>query len=158
MQEISTDLDNQLAELKKLHKLQEPRRDSAPRGLVARVTLRMNNQAVSNDMCWDCGCRERLAICSLCSHWVCDQHRILVGAVNLDDDGRSLGGVNIMCANAGKCDVRQVWVIGALGKGVSILDKGSKGCNKGSKGCDKGSTGGKGKGHQGSSANGWYAT
>ena len=87
-----------------------------------------------------------------CSHWVCDQHCILVGAVNLDDDGRSLGGVNIMCANAGKCNGRQVWIIGALGKGVSISD------NKGSKGCNKGSTGGKGKGHQGSSANGWYAT
>ena len=46
-----------------------------------------------------------------------------MGAVNLDDDGRSLGGVNIMCANAGKCNGRQVWVIGALGKGVSISDK-----------------------------------
>ena len=114
---------NWIADLKNLQELQEPCRDSAPRGLVARVTLRMNNQAVSNDMCWDCGCRERLAICSLCSHWVCDQHRILVGAVNLDDDGRSLGGVNIMCANAGKCNDRQVWVIGALGKGVSISGK-----------------------------------
>ena len=73
-----------------------------------------------------------------------------MGAVNLDDDGRPLGGVNIMCADAGKCDRRQACVIDALGKGVSMLDKGSKGCNKGS-------TGRKGKGHQGSSANGWYA-
>ena len=56
-------------------------------------------------------------------HWVCDQHRILVGAVNFDNDGRSLGGVNIMCANAGKCNDRQVWLTGALGKGVSISDK-----------------------------------
>ena len=129
MQDISTDLDIQIAELNKLLKLQEPRRDSAPRGLVARVTLRMDNHPVPGDMCWDCDCREQLAICSLCSHWVCGQHRILVGAVNLDDDGRPLGGFNIMCADAGKCDRRQAWVIDALGKGVSILDKGSKGCN-----------------------------
>ena len=85
-----------------------------------------------------------------------------MGAVNLDDCGRSLGGVNIMCANAARCDRRQEWAIDELGKGVSILDKGSKGCNKGSKGhnegskgYNKGSTGGKGKGHQGSRANGW---
>ena len=114
---------NQIAELKKLQELGEPGRDSTPRGLVARVTLRMNNQAISNDMCWDCGCREQLAICPLCSHWVCCQHRILVGAVNLDDEGRSLGGINIMCADAGKCNHRQAWVIAALGKGVSISDK-----------------------------------
>ena len=34
---------NRIAELKNLKELQEPRRDSAPRGLVARVTVRMNN-------------------------------------------------------------------------------------------------------------------
>ena len=169
MQDIANDLQWQIADMDKLLKLQAPRRDSAPRGLIARVTLRLQGNSVSNDVCCHCDCREHLAICSLCSHWVCAEHRILLGAVNLDDDGRSLGGVNVMCANAPLCDRRQYWVIEKLGKGVSVLDKGSKGrnkgsqghnkgskgCNKGSKGYNKGSTGGKGKGHEGSRANGW---
>ena len=115
MQDISNDLQCQIAEMNKLLQLQEPHRDSAPRGLIARVTLRLQGNSVSNDVCCNCDCREHLAICSLCSHWVCAEHRILLGAVNLDDDGRSLGGVNVMCANAPLCDRRQYWVIEKLG-------------------------------------------
>ena len=61
--------------------------------LVARVTLRMMNLPVPNDLCTadDCTAQEHLATCSLCSHWVCSRHRITLGAVNMDESGRPLG-------------------------------------------------------------------
>ena len=53
-----------------------PGRDTAPRGIVARVTSRLLAGYSVPDMCTatDCERDHELAICSLCSHMVCHRN------------------------------------------------------------------------------------
>lgn len=53
-----------------------PGRDTAPRGIVARVACHLLGGLVIPDICAapDCQRNQELAICSLCSHMVCRRH------------------------------------------------------------------------------------
>jgi hypothetical protein len=53
-----------------------PGRDTAPRGIVARVACRVLRGYSVLERCSarDCGFKHQLAICSLCSHMVCQRH------------------------------------------------------------------------------------
>ena len=132
MKEIDKELCQLIDQAQRLSQISVPYRDNAPRGLVARVSLCMMHLGVPKDCCSADGCREKeqLAICCLCSHWACSQHRIALGPIKLDDNGRALGGMNIVCSDVRMCDEMQKWVIDALGEGVSISTNGSGSSSK----------------------------
>ena len=132
MKEIDKELCQLIDQAQRLSQISVPYRDNAPRGLVARVSLCMMHLGVPKDCCSADGCREKeqLAICCLCNHWARSQHRIALGPIKLDDNGRALGGMNIVCSDVRMCDEMQKWVIDALGKGVSIATTGSGSSSK----------------------------
>ena len=107
MKEIDKELCQLFDQAQRLSQISVPYRDHAPRGLVTRVSLCMMHLGVPKDCCSADGCREKeqLAICCLCNHWACSQHRIALGHIKLDDNGRARGGMN-MFVRMSECVMR----------------------------------------------------
>ena len=81
-----------------------------------------------------CNQKRHLAICELCLHWVCADHRMLVGELPPAPHGGTIppGGLNAHCIEYAQCNRNMSETKRLLGSAVGVQGKG-KGKSKNGK-------------------------
>ena len=80
----------------------------------------------------NCTKKNNLAICELCMHWVCPDHRMLVGQIPSASGEKPPGGLNAHCIECGQCNRNMSETKRLLGPAVGVWSKG-KGKSKNGK-------------------------